>query len=463
MRKIFFLAMIFCLSSCVSASLNSERNDLAAKIDKVALAAFQRTILEESPVSGFSLAVFYKGQILFTKGYGFADIAAQSPMTGETVFRIASITKQFTTAGIMLLVEEGQVNLDDPLKKYLPEYPEFENEISIRRLLTHTSGIGDYVELTAWPEMENIPLSRHELVKSFSKLPLLFNPGDQWYYSNSGYYLLGLVIEKVSRLSYSEFVKRRLVDKAGLKKTFYCPTSQDYPFAAKGYRTKKGQILPADPYIVDHAYAAGALCSTALDLIKWNEALASGVIIKEKSYELMTKPVILNDGKSTETNYGFGLELGSFLNHRMVSHGGDIKGFTSQLNFFPEDHLSIAILINTEVSSISYLGYTIARIVFDQLKDMPVSKEEAERIQGKYFVKEFEGFYTLAWKEKQLFATFASQDGGTKPPIKLLSQGDGSYWISEKGMNFRFDSGEGRAESLTIQMGNSETKGDRVD
>jgi CubicO group peptidase (beta-lactamase class C family) len=207
-------------------------------------------------------------------------------------------------------------------------------------------------------------MTREELAHVFAVLPLNFRPGDQFSYSNSNYYMLGMVIEKVSGVRYEDFIQQRLIAKAQLKNTGYCPPEQNYPHAAQGYTTDdKGRNVLAEPLIMDHAFASGALCSTAEDLVQWTLALAKGLVIRPESYQLMKTPFVVRNGDPTATyGYGFGLGIGDESGHRYIGHGGSINGFASLLDYYPDDELVVAVLVNTESTVPDELGVNVARV-----------------------------------------------------------------------------------------------------
>lgn len=350
--------------SCTDTNDRSAQHEKSAAMDFLTARYMDPSPQTREPIAGISLAVFQGDAPILVKGYGYADLDSEVPMKPETIFRIGSITKQFTAAGIMALLEDGRLNLDDPLDRILPEVQGIAHSVSIRHLLTHTSGIENYTALAEWPDLGNRPMARLELARLFAERPLKFQPGDKFSYSNSNYYLLGMVIEKVSGERYEDFIQRRLVARAGLKNTRYCPPEQNYPRAAQGYRIDEGgRMILAEPLIMDHAFASGALCSTALDLVQWTKALTQGQVIRRETYELMRTPFIVRDGiPSTTEGYGFGLGIGDESGHLYVGHGGSINGFASLLDHYPDDDLIIAVLVNTETSVPDELGVEVARV-----------------------------------------------------------------------------------------------------
>ena len=295
--------------------------------------------------AGMSIGVVRGKDTLLLKAYGFADLEFDVPTPERAIYEIGSVTKQFTSAAILLLTEQGKLSLDDPLTKYLPDYPTQGNTVTIRRLLDHSSGIRGYTEMPAFGSLIPQRLPRDTLLKLFSREPFKFKPGEALAYNNSAYFLLGLVIEKVSGKTYGDFVKENLFDKAGMVDSRYCSEREITKRRTHGYEFSQGRLLVKAH--LDHTwpYAAGSLCSTAWDLMAWSAALHGGKILTPTSYGLMTTPATLNDG--TPVRYAMGLVNDSLGGRHAITHGGGINGFLTEMAYFPDDQLTIAVLVNT--------------------------------------------------------------------------------------------------------------------
>jgi D-alanyl-D-alanine carboxypeptidase len=261
------------------------------------------------------------------------------------VYRVGSITKQFTAAAIMQLVEAGKMALDDPIEKYLPDYPVAGRRITIRHLLTHTSGIKSYTGLGPkfW-DISRIDHSHEKLIALFKDEPPDFQPGEKFLYNNSGYYLLGVIIEKVAGESYGSHVKKTLFDPLGLSSTMYCDNEPVVKQRAAGYQVTLGVVQNAAPLSMKAPFSAGALCSTVIELVAWTSALMDGKAVSRASLEQMTPPATLNDGR--KTSYGFGLGLGNRDGETMISHGGGINGFTSHVTYLRGSETTVVVLTN---------------------------------------------------------------------------------------------------------------------
>jgi CubicO group peptidase (beta-lactamase class C family) len=318
------------------------RAQLVAFVDSAANDAIRQ---HKSPA--VSIAVARGGEMLVAKGYGFADLENRVRATDSTVYRIGSITKQFTAAAIMQLAERGKLSLDDELTKWIPDWPTYGQHITIRHLLNHTSGIHNYTSVPRWRTAMALDLPHDSLLAFVRGDTLDFAPGTAWRYSNTGYYLLGVIVEKASGESYPDYVRTHLFEPLGLTQTSYCETAPLIPHRARGYSPSgKGEFVNSAQISMTQPFAAGSLCSTVRDLVAWTRGLQSGKVVSADSYRQMTTPIPLANGKPQR--YGFGLGVGTLGTHRSVSHNGGINGFTSQMGSYPDDSLIVVVLTNIE-------------------------------------------------------------------------------------------------------------------
>ena len=313
--------------------------------------ALATTPVEEGRAAGMSIAVVRGTDTLLIEEFGQADLELGVPTPPDAVYEVGSVTKQFTAAAILLLQEEGTLSLDDPLTKWLPDYPVGDRTVTVRRLLDHTSGIKGYTEMQhLWNEIAPLELPRDTLVTLFSAEPFEFEPGTAMTYNNSAYFLAGLIIEAASGMSYEDFVEERLFAPAGMRNSRYCHKDELVPNRAKGYEPGEDDGLLPAPYL-NHLwpYAAGSLCSTVRDLMAWNQALhgdgEGGEILSPESYRLMITPEPLLDG--TDLRYAKGVAITDRDGAKGIRHGGGIFGFVTDLRYYPGEDLSIAVLINT--------------------------------------------------------------------------------------------------------------------
>jgi D-alanyl-D-alanine carboxypeptidase len=300
---------------------------------------------EHEKIAGFVVLVARGNRVLVSKAYGWADIANRRALSLSNVFRIASLTKQFTAAAVLRLVELGKLRTDDPLSKYVPEFPEPGRRVTVAQLLSHTSGIPAHTDLPWFATHRQDSITPADLIGLIGKEPLSFEPGTQFRYSNSGYWLLGLIIERASGEAYADFLQEAVLSRAGLTQTRYCPDAQDYPAAALGYELIGSRPVLAPRISMTMPFAAGSLCSTAGDLVRWSQALRSGVVISAENSARMRQPTLLPNG--TRSSYGFGLGFDDSRGTHMEGHSGSIPGFMADLYYLPGQDIDIAVLVNT--------------------------------------------------------------------------------------------------------------------
>jgi D-alanyl-D-alanine carboxypeptidase len=391
---------------------------LVSKVDSVAKAT-----LADGSVAALSIGIQRRGEVVLAKGYGLADVENDVPATAETVYRIGSITKQFTAAAVMQLVEAGSIGIDDLMTEYLPDYPMQGHEVTIRHLLTHTSGIEPYTGMEAWRPKMRLDLTDEELVAIFSSEPFNFEPGERYRYNNSAFYLLGMIIGEASGEPYREYLNAHLFGPLGLTGSSYCDERPIIRRRAEGYEYVDGELLNDEPLSMNQPGAAGALCSTVVDLLSWTSALRAGRVVSPASYDLMTTPATLNDG--SETSYGFGLGLGSLVGHPSVSHGGGINGFSTMLAHYPNADLDVVVLSNTPGAHVGRVSETIAKwalgIELPAILDEPISAEEVAAYEGVYELAP--GFELRVFSRDGELWTQATGQGA----FRVRSQGDGTF------------------------------------
>ena len=310
-----------------------------ARIDGMFTAAYP------SDGPGAALIVVQDGKPVLRKGYGLAEIELGVPIRPEMVFRVGSVTKEFTSACILMLAEQGKLKLDDDITKYLPDYPAGGRKITIEQLLTHTSGIHSYTDdadLLGRRMREDLTLP--QLIASFQSAPFDFEPGARWHYDNSGYVLLGAILEKVTGKKYAELVAEMIFRPLGMKDTRYGDDAPIIPGRVDGYQKTPAGIVNAPFLSMTQPFSAGAIVSTADDLARWQAALDAGTILTPESRKKMWTPVVLPDG--TPTRYGYGWDMWSYEGHRVVEHGGGINGFQTANMRWPNDRLYVAVLSN---------------------------------------------------------------------------------------------------------------------
>jgi CubicO group peptidase (beta-lactamase class C family) len=325
------------------------------------------------------------GNVIFDKGYGYANLEWQIPNTPDTKFRLGSVTKQFTAASILLLEERGKLKTDDAVKKYLPDAPAAWDKITIYHLLTHTSGIPSFTSFPEYPDFEKKPATPQELVKRFQDKPLEFEPGSQFKYSNSGYLLLGYLIDKISGEKYPQFVKENIFVPLAMADSGYDLNATVIPHRASGYTPTppNGEIQNTGYIDMTIPYSAGALYSSARDLLKWERALYGGKVLQAASLTKMTTPF--------KDNYGCGLFISTSGGHKKIDHGGGIEGFNTELAYYPDDHLAVIVLANLNGGAPDEIANQAATVEFggkveltSERKEVTLKAEDLSALVGTY-------------------------------------------------------------------------------
>jgi CubicO group peptidase (beta-lactamase class C family) len=316
--------------------------------------------IEAVPLAGVALAIRWGDAPPYVKSYGYEDLASAKPASEATIYQIASLTKQFTAVAIMQLVEQGKVALGDPISVFFSQVPDHWRGITVHHLLTHSSGLRDVEELSATEIVPGLqyPKNADEVIAGLREVPLWSIPGSQFKYGSTGYRLLAGIIEQVTGLQSEEYFQQHFFSPLGMASTFEC--HGHYEELAQGYQIVSGELVPVLTYDLSRVVGSTGLCSTAGDLIRWQQALVEGRLISAESYRQMTTPTALSDG--TVVAYGYGLGVGE----GMVAHGGSAAGFRSWMIHYPGDDLALVVLSNTDVPP-SYSLETLASVIAERL------------------------------------------------------------------------------------------------
>jgi len=335
------LASLFGLAFLISPAAWSadSKADLAQYADQLFIRAFP------AGEPGAAVLIAKDGQVLLRKAYGLANLELGVPLRPEMVFEIASVTKQFTAAAILLLQERGKLSVNDEITKYLPDYPTHGQKITIGHLLSHTSGIPEVTGMPEWWPRHREDMKVQQIIDLFKDKPLQFSPGEKSSYSNSGYILLGAIVEKASGKSYEDFIEQEVFAPLGMNHSRYGHLNEVVPGRVTGYDMEEDRYQVAEYLSLTQAYAAGALLSTVDDLALWADALSSEKLLKKASLERMTMTAKLPSGQ--ETKAGYGLQISDEDGTRIVEHGGGLPGFNSYLLRIPGQRLTVIVLSNT--------------------------------------------------------------------------------------------------------------------
>jgi CubicO group peptidase (beta-lactamase class C family) len=417
---------------------------LAAKIDAVMAAVYK------PGQPGAAIIVRRDGRTVLRKGYGLADLELGVPVAPDMVFRLGSVTKQFTAVAILMLAQEGRLGLRDEITRFLPDYPVRGRKITIEHLLTHTSGIQSYTDLPEWLPLWRKDMPLPELIGLFKDKPMQFEPGSRWAYNNSAYVLLGAVIEKVSGLSYERFLDERVFKPLGMAGTSYDHTERIVPRRVSGYQDGRDGFVNAPYLSMSQPYAAGALLSTVDDLAVWNEAVFSGRLVGREWLDKAFTPFVLTDGESS--GYGYGWFIGDFAGHRSVEHGGGINGFTSYQLTLPEDRVFIAILTNSASAGrgpepravqAAWLALGLAE---PERKAVAVAARDLDAVAGVYLDARGQEYYFSREGDR----LFAQRKGGSRDPLFAASATE--FFLKDNPARFAFvKDAAGRATRLRLR------------
>jgi len=342
----------FSLTPTPAPAWSAEGEEKAKRVN----ALFTDFVALDSP--GAAVIVIQDGKILYQAGYGLANVKKGRAITPQTIFHMASTSKQFTALAIMMLTEEGKLKYDDLLSKHLPELARLKG-VTLRQLLQHTSGLEDDDE--ALTEAYPAPTHADLLAWLADNGELSFTPGEEFEYSNRGYEILGLVVERLSGQSYGAFLQARVFDHLGMRSTFvYDPARLDDPDRATGYEAESGQFTVSDSDPMDNLLGSGSTYSTVADFYLYDQALYTDELVKQSTLAEAFQPAPLNDGR--EEPYGFAWDLGEYHGATYVGHSGEWLGFVSYILRFPELKFSVALFSNRTDTDVDNLPFQIADI-----------------------------------------------------------------------------------------------------
>lgn len=412
---------------------------------------------------GVSIAVVRDRDTLVMGGWGKADLENEVPATAATVYRIGSITKQFTASAVMQLVEQGKVRLDDSIGAYLTSLPAAWRVVTVRQLLNHTSGIPSYTDIgQRWIRRWGEEMTPDTLVALTAGDTLWFKPGTSWRYDNSGYVVLGMLVSKLAGRPWATDIIERFAKPLGLTDTRNCDTRPIIKHRAQGYEVDNGRWVNAVYLAMSQPYAAGALCSTVRDLARWDHALGSGKVVKPESYALMTTP----EGAAAKgaLKYGFGLARDTLAGRTVISHGGGINGFITSNAWFPAERLSVTVLTNSGSARADGLMAQVARAALGAPLLRPPAKVAITAAELARYV----GVYDLAVGAQHVDFAFTERDGelygqlATQPPIALIYIGNNTFGASvDPTLRIAFTLENGKASRVSLKQGGLTAEGSR--
>jgi CubicO group peptidase (beta-lactamase class C family) len=430
---------------------------ISAKLDEY------MTALEKMQRFSGAVLVAKDGQALLSKGYGRANYEWDIPNSPQTKFRLGSITKQFTATAVLQLEERGLLSVNDPISKHLPDYPKAAGDkITIHHLLTHSSGIPSYTNSPDYRKNMRVAFSAEQMVDGFKDKPLEYTPGEKFRYNNSGYFLLGVLIEKVSGKKYDAYLQENIFGPLGMKDSGYDRPQPLLRFRASGYDWSADGPRNTEYLDMGQPYAAGSLYSTVEDLFKWDQALYTEKVLKKASFDKMFKPQIEAGGAMG--HYGYGWGISKIHNRAMIGHGGGINGFATFIARFPEERAVVIFLRNVLRPGGPNLQNDLAAILFGEKYELPKEKVAVKidtRIYdayvGKYEIRP--NFIATVTREGDRL--FLHPSGQARGEIKPLSETRFFTDLVDAEVTF-VKNAKGEVESLIIHQGGRDTPAKRM-
>lgn len=399
---------------------------------------------EDSP--GFAALVAKNNKIIYRKAFGYANLELDVPMTPENIFRIGSITKQFTACAILKLEEEGKLSLQDDITKFIDDYPTHGYTITIEHLLTHTSGIKSYTSMKEWDkEMRKKDFTPEEMIDFFKNEPMDFAPGEQFMYNNSAYFMLGYIIEKASGKTYEEYIEDTFFKPLGMKNSFYGHPSQIIKNRAAGYQGRGNEFENADFLSMTQPYSAGSLLSTVNDLMKWYTAVMSDKVISKENRLKAHTSYKLNNGEPT--GYGYGWFLGNIQGSPMIQHGGGINGYLTASLYLPDEEVFVAVFSNCNSRPPQTAAFKLTAIAINKpfdWEEIEIGKEKLAEYVGVYEMNDSE-IRTIIVENDTLFYVYPA---GNR--VKLLPFDTDRFFIKNTFSEFTFNRNQqGEIVSIT--------------
>ena len=362
-----------------------------------------------------------RDKVIFSKGYGMANLEWNIPNAPDVKFRLGSITKQFTAACILLLEERGKLDVNDPVKKYMPDAPAAWDKITLFNLLTHTSGIPSFTGFPAYRSIEPFETTPEKLVATFRDKPLEFQPGEKWNYSNSGYVLLGYLIEKISGQPYAQFLQENVLTPLGMKDSGYDSNAAIIPKRASGYTPTPKGVENTGFINMSVPFSAGALYSTTEDLLRWEQGLFGGKVLSAAELQKMTTPF--------KNDYAFGLMVNEQKGRKVIAHGGGIEGFNTSLAYYPEDKLTVIVLANLNGNAPNEITSQLADTMHglpvrlpSERKEIELSPDALSRYVGTYAFPNGTNMLVTV-KDKQLYTKL-----GPQPSIPIYPESEKMFF-----------------------------------
>lgn len=446
-RLIAFVALWLVFVSSASAQNAAATSPLSAQQITAKVEEYMNAAVR---VEGFNGAILIArdGKPIINKGYGMANIEHAVPNTPQTVFRLGSITKQFTAMAIVMLQEQGKLNVNDPICKFLAECPAAWQPITVKNLLTHTAGLPNYTGFPAFGKTAALPVTNADMFALLKDKPLDFAVGEKYAYSNSGYFLLGTIIERASGKTYADFLQEKIFTPLGMKQSGYDSAARVIKNRASGYARQGGEFVNAAYIDMSVPYAAGALYSTTEDMLVWDQALYTEKLVSRKSLDETFTPF--------KNNYGYGWSIGKKFDRNQISHGGNIHGFASDLIRFPDEKITIVVLSNVQSAPAGRIGSDLSAIVFGA--DYKIPKERVEIAVDQKILEKYVGDYELA--APKVVLSFTLENGklfgklGSQSKFQMSAESETVFFSRDVNFQVTFNKdSSGQTTGMTFSQG----------
>ncbi|TDQ29852.1 CubicO group peptidase (beta-lactamase class C family) [Tenacibaculum caenipelagi] len=433
-KKVLFFSLCFLLTSIISAQ------NLESKIDEILKAQFK------SNETGVSALVAKKGNVLYRKAFGKANLELDVNMKPENVFEVGSITKQFTAVSILMLLEEGKLSLEDDITKFIPDYPTKGKQITVHHLLTHTSGIKSYTSMRKFSEVMTIDESPLKFIDFFKNEPMDFEPGEQYKYNNSGYFILGYIVEKVSGMSYPKFVEERIFKKLNMNSSYYGSHTRLIKNRATGYQKRNEEFVNAQYISLTLPYAAGSIMSNVDDMLQWQTAISNNTLVQKETIDKAFTNYTLNNGK--KINYGYGWSFNEINGVPTIEHGGAIPGYRSMGVYVQSEDVYVIIFSNCGNQSPTNTAIKIAGLAINKpfskgKSEVSLSKEEQQKWVGAYKFEDG-GIRVITMENNQLY----SQREGSSSKFKIYPTSPNNFSFEDGFYTYKFSEKKGKKTAI---------------
>ncbi len=450
----FISSVIILINLIISANLHAQEKNKIPGLDNHISDIFRSLQIDTMP--GASVLVAQNGDIVYQKGFGYADIEKKIPVTPDTKFKIGSVSKQFTAVAILKLQEEGRITTEDKVSKYISDFPRG-NEVTIYQLLTHTSGIHDY-NSTPGLDMSK-PVTPQSLLDIIKKLPYDSNPGERYLYNNSGYFILGYIVAQLSGKTLGDYLNETFFKPLGMKNSGIYETNIVLNNEAQGYSMNGEKVTKADFQEMSWASGVGSVYSTTDDLYKWNEAIFNGKVLSDATLNAAFTQAVLNSG--AKVDYGFGWFLLTNRGLRFIQHAGGVSGFSAYLERQPENNLTVCVLLNSLPSPEGIQPVLNGQAISEIILQDKMEKQEigAGKIVNENILKKYVGRYNygqamVMWvtlKDKQLYGQMTLMEASPLTPIS-----EDEFYFKARNAKIKFVSDRSSKVDRLFQYQNGE-------